>query len=54
MTKPPEPVRCVRCKVPLTGSIFHLSEEHDPLRVITLCHRCAIIACFRVGRVGKR
>lgn len=52
--------RCTRCKVHLggdcvsLGSVVYLSEEIDPLRAMPLCVSCAILACFRVGAVGRR
>ncbi len=52
MTKP-HPTRCMRCKLALT-TVVYVSPEIDPLQAMPLCHVCAILACFRVGRVGKK
>jgi RNase P subunit RPR2 len=56
MTNPDEkPRHCLKCKASLgngLSSIVYLSEERDPLRAIPLCHRCAILACFRCGKAG--
>lgn len=54
----PIPHQCFKCKQLLIRvgdhrqTVIYLSEEHDQLRTMPLCVRCAIVACFRCGKRG--
>lgn len=48
----PDPCRCMRCKTPC-DTVVYMGEHIDPFVAVPLCVRCAILACFRCGKVNK-